>query len=980
MSMLTSPAFRPLPRTARLVAVAAAFAMSCAVALAQPATPSAPRAITLDDTIAWKSIGATMLSADGRWLAYRYSPLRGDSEIVIRSTASDKEYRFPIGELPPPPDQAAGPPVTARAADLALAENGKWAAFLVYPMRKDAEKLRQQKKPLQTSVKLVNLETGDAIDYPKSRQFAFAGDSAAAFAVHRYGPDDAGRDKPKGATLIVRDLAAGTELALGNVGEFAFDKAGRRLAWTIDADDQLGNGVHVRDLASGAIRTFDSARAVYERLAWTDEGEALAVLRGVTDKAFEDRLYSVVGVTAIDSATPVVTVFDPSKDTSVPAGMSISPNRTPSWTADRAALLFGIHTPKARADKGDDRKDGDTDTAQGPAAGPRGQAAAGADDKPDLVLWHWKDARLQSQQQVQEQRDRRFSFLATYRVAAKTFIRLADDEMRDITLPDRGRYAIGIDRRTWEIVGALEGRNFQDVYTVDLETGKRALARKQVRWSYAPSPDGTKWLFYDEGHYHVHDLAANTSKNVTAGLPVSFVDVDDDHNVVKPPVPPVGWSSDGQHVLLSDGWDVWQVPAAGGVAVNLTGNGRKDAIRYGRRFVLDPDEKGIDLGTPQYFDALGERTRKGGIARVLASKPGADVLGWGDVAYARLMKAERADRFAWTRESAATFPDVHVTDASFSNPVKLTDGQSQLAAFTWMSGARLVDYTSARGDKLQAALYLPANYEPGKRYPTIVYIYEKLSDQLNRFASPTANGFNRSVYTSNGYAVLMPDITYTLNDPGMSAVWCVLPALQAAIATGVVDASRVGLQGHSWGGYQTSFLVTQTNAFKAAVAGAPLTNMVSMYSLVYKNTGGANMAIFESSQGRFRGGYWDNWEAYARNSPVMHAMKVTTPLVLLHNDKDGAVDFTQGVEYYNTLRRLKKPVVLLEYVGENHGLRKPANQHDYTVRMKEFFDHYLTGAPAPAWWTSGVPRLDMDTHLESRQPKKPAPRAPSSPE
>jgi dipeptidyl aminopeptidase/acylaminoacyl peptidase len=282
----------------------------------------------------------------------------------------------------------------------------------------------------------------------------------------------------------------------------------------------------------------------------------------------------------------------------------------------------------------------------------------------------------------------------------------------------------------------------------------------------------------------------------------------------------------------------------------------------------------------------------------------------------------------------------------------------------------LVDYVPAektlKGRKLQGALYLPANYEKGKAYPTIVYIYERLSDGLNRFTAPTANGFNKSVYTSNGYAVLMPDITYKLNDPGRSAVWCVLPALKAAVATGVVDAKRVGLQGHSWGGYQTSFLVTQTNAFAAAVAGAPLTDMVSMYSLIYKNSGSTNQAIFESSQGRFFGGYWDNWEAYFRNSPVFFAKNVQTPLMLLHNDKDGAVDFTQGVEYFNTLRRLGKKVWMLEYLGENHGLAKPANMKDYTLRMREFFDHHLMGKAAPGWLKDGVSRLQMEDHLKER--------------
>ena len=296
----------------------------------------------------------------------------------------------------------------------------------------------------------------------------------------------------------------------------------------------------------------------------------------------------------------------------------------------------------------------------------------------------------------------------------------------------------------------------------------------------------------------------------------------------------------------------------------------------------------------------------------------------------------------------------------------------QVAEFQWTPGVQLVNYTCDKGDKLQAALYLPANYEKGKSYPTMVNFYERMSQTANTFAAPSSNGFNRSVYTNNGYAVLIPDIVYKVNDPGMSAVWCMVPAVKAAIATGIVDAKKVGITGHSWGGYQTSFLVTQTDIFAAAVAGAPLTNMISMYSLVYKNTGGGNGAIFESSQGRFKGGYWDNYDAYYRNSPVFFAKNVKTPLMILHNDKDGAVDFTQGVEYFNTLRRLGKPVIMLEYVGENHGLARRPNQRDYTVRMMEYFDHYLKGAPAPDWMTKGVPRLKMEEHLKDRK-KKPEP-------
>jgi acetyl esterase/lipase len=498
-----------------------------------------------------------------------------------------------------------------------------------------------------------------------------------------------------------------------------------------------------------------------------------------------------------------------------------------------------------------------------------------------------------------------------------------------------------------------------------------------VRWYTGPSPDGASFLYYEDGHYMVYSMKTGQTRNITQGAPVSFVDTENDTNVLKPPTSALGWTSDSKSILISDNWDIWQVPVDAGLLVNLTVNGRKDAIRYQRRFALEPPQdrdEGIDLSKPQYFQAYGEWTKKGGIARLDPGKPGPQMAMWGEASFGRLVKARNADQYVFTRETASEPADYFIADARLGPGDRLTDTRPQVSQFAWTEGVQLVNYTSDKGDKLQAALFLPSNYEKGKAYPTVVNFYERLSQTANTFANPSANGFNRSVYTSNGYAVLVPDIAYRVNDPGMSAVWCMVPAVKAAIATGVVDPKRIGITGHSWGGYQTAFLITQTDIFAAAVAGAPLTDMVSMYSLVYKNTGGSNQAIFESSQGRFKGGFWDNWDAYYRNSPVFFARNVKTPLMILHNDKDGAVDFTQGVEYFNTLRRLQKPVIMLEYMGENHGLRKPANQRDYTVRMKEYFDHYLMGAPAPDWMTSGIPRLQMDEHLKQRKtatkPKK----------
>jgi dipeptidyl aminopeptidase/acylaminoacyl peptidase len=442
--------------------------------------------------------------------------------------------------------------------------------------------------------------------------------------------------------------------------------------------------------------------------------------------------------------------------------------------------------------------------------------------------------------------------------------------------------------------------------------------------------------------------------------------MDNDVNVVKPPTPSLGWSKDGQYVLLSDGWDIWRISARDGSSVNLTVNGKKDKIRYRQRFRLDPDEKGIDLDQPQYFGVYGEWTKKAGIAMLEPGKPGVKMLQWGDARYNTLLKAKNADTYLYTRETVKESPDYYLTGKTLENAQKVTDINPQQKDYLWTSGVRIIDYTSTRGEKLQAALYLPANYDPAKKYPAMVEIYEKMSQNANAYPQPTFNGFSIAAYTSNGYAVIEPDIVYKVNDPGVSAVACVVPAVKAAIATGVVDAAKVGIHGHSWGGYQTAFLVTQTDTFHAAVAGAPLTDMIGMYSLIYRNTGGTNQAIFESSQGRFFGGYWDNLEAYQRNSPVYHAKNVHTPLMILHNDKDGAVDQTQGIEYFNTLRRLQKPVILLEYKGENHGLRKPENMKDYTVRMKEYFDYYLMDKPAPKWLLDGIPLLKMKDHLEER--------------
>jgi dipeptidyl aminopeptidase/acylaminoacyl peptidase len=968
--MRTRHFFRPLPLIVSLLVLCGLVPLpSRAVAQeAEVGADSAKRPIELPDILDWKRINSATLTKDGRWFAYRLSPNEGDSEVVLRSTVDDTEYRFPVGE-------AGGGGFGTSSSSVVFSEDSRWLAFTIYPDRETAKRLEEQRKPRRNKVGLVELANGELTEFEDVRAFRFAGEAADWIALHRYAPErqggnGGGEDRPRGSDLLLHELGNGTQLSIGNVSEYAFDKSGRRLVWLIDTEGKVGNGVQLRDMETGIVRVLESDEAAYRSLNWTEEGDGLAVLKGVDDEDYEEPLYSVVGFKDFGGRGPTKIVYNPHEDPSFPEGMTISPSRTPEWTEPLDAILFGIHEVELKEAA---EEEGEEGAGAGEAEGEeeerperRGAVEEDEEEMPELVIWHWKDSRLQSMQEVQEGRDKEFSYLSLYRVPEGRFIRLADDDVRLATASAKGRWAIGYDDDDYELMGNLDGRRYRDVYAIDMRTGERRVALEGSRWNFGLSPDGGHLLYYQDGHYHSYEMATGRHYNISQNVPTSFINTEDDHNVVDPPIYPIGWSSDGRYVLLYDNWDIWKVAAHGDRGVNLTVNGESEGIRYRRRFVLDRDEEGIDLSKPVYLAPYGEWTKKSGLGRINRGRPGVEMLMWDDAGYGSLSKAEDADTYLFTRDTYEDYPNYHVTDASFRQPRQITDANPQQSEFTWTAGSVLLDYESAHGDRLQAALHLPADYEEGKSYPTVVYIYETMSQTLNRYTTPSANGFNKSAYTSNGYAVLMPDITYQVDDPGMSAVWCVLPALEAAIATGVVDPERVGLQGHSWGGYQTAFLITQTDAFAAAVAGAPLTNMISMYSSIYWNSGSANQPIFESSQGRFSGGYWEVPDAYTRNSPVYFAENVTTPLLLLHNDKDGAVDWNQGIEYFNTLRRLEKPVVMLEYVGENHGLRRPPNQKDYTVRMREFFDHYLKGEPAPDWWTEGVPRLEMEEHLKER--------------
>ncbi len=944
-------------------------------------TTPVKKALTLNESDTWKSIRGIVLSGDGKYLAHRVAPGEGNGEVILRTVADGKETKFAGG---------------SGFGQLVFSHDSKWLAFSVTPHQRPS--FIPSMPRAKAKVVVINTASGEKTEIEGAASFDFSGETSSHLVyrkataetttapaglsgppTRRGGPALEGPPAPSesqtGSDLVIRDLASGVEMALGNVIEYSFDKKGDWLVALIEATGQIGNGVQLRDMKTGAIYPVESDKASYRGLAWNENTTAFTVRKSIDDTGYESKWISIVGFSNL-GPKPKVEKYDPKGDKAFPTGMAISANRPATWTDDLGGFIFGIaerrkkeegSRPTASAPSKDaDKKDAPSKESTSASSRP----SASSSSKPELVIWHWKDERLQPMQQVQAAMDRQHTFTAIYHIKDKKFVRLGDDTVRTVTASPKHRYALGRDTKPYEYMSNLDGRRYSDVYVIDTTTGEKKKVLTKARYVFTQSPTGTHFLYYEDGNYFTYDMTAGKAVNITEKVSAaSFVDSDDDHNVDKPPRGSLGWSRDGKSVILSDGFDLWAVKADGSGGENLTVNGRTEGIRYQGMTQYEHDPKpGIDLTKPVYVTLYGEYTKKGGIGRIDAGKPGVTRLVWGDCLYGTPLKARSAEVFALSKQTAIDYPDYYLTDASFKELKKVTDANPQQKDYLWTSGVKIVEYSGTAGKKLQGTLYLPANYEPGKKYPTVVYIYEKLTQGTHQYQPPSyRGGFNRSIYTSNGYAVYTPDIAYRVNDPGKSSVECILPAIDAAVGSTVVDPAKVALHGHSWGGYQTAFAVTQTNKFKCAIAGAPLTDLISMYSSVYWNSGSANQPIFESSQGRFTAGYWDEQDAYIRNSPVYFAKNVQTPLVILHNDKDGAVDFTQGIEYYNTLRRLQKPVVMLQYKGENHGLAKTENQKDYAVRMREFFDHYLMGKPAPDWWKDGVPHLKMDEHLKNRK-------------
>jgi dipeptidyl aminopeptidase/acylaminoacyl peptidase len=747
--------------------------------------------------------------------------------------------------------------------------------------------------------------------------------------------------KEYGSELVLRNTT-GAERKFSDALDFTISRDAKTLVFTTSSRKEDTNGVYaVATDTDAPPTTLLTGKGKYQRLTWDEDNTQLAFISDKEDAAAKQPKFRVYHWNRKDpQATEIVAVTSPG----FRKEFVVSERANLGFSLDGSHLFLGT-APPPEPEKNPDEE-------------------IPADEKVLVDLWHWKDDYVQPIQKVRAEQDRNRSYRAVYDLQEKKFVQLADDTMENIAPSNDGRYAIGADNRKYRVTNDFDP-GFTDYYLVNTSDGSRKPLLTKQRGNVSLSPNAKYAIYFDGKDWYSYSVNGGSTVNLTKSISVHFYNEENDTPSTPGSYGIAGWTKDDADVLIYDRYDIWRISPDGSAATNLTdGVGRKESttLRYVR---LDPRERWIDPDKPMLLAAENQETHDSGFYR---DKVNATALPQKLLMAAKDFnnpaKAKDADVLIMTASRFDQFPDVWVTNSAFRELKRVSNGDAQRAAYTWGTG-ELVSFKNIDGVPLKGLLLKPDNFDPKKKYPLMVYIYEKLSQGLHQFRNPgPGTSINPTYYVSNGYLVYMPDIVYTIGYPGQSAMKCVLPGIQAVVDKGYVNEKAIGIQGHSWGGYQIAYMVTQTNRFKAAAPGALVANMTSAYSGIRWGTGLPRQFQYERSQSRIGGSLWDYPLRFLDNSPIFRADRVETPLLMIHNDEDDAVPWYQGIEYFLALRRLGKEAYMFTYNGEKHGLRKRINQKDYTRRLQEFFDHFLKGAPAPEWMEKGIPYLQREKEKE----------------
>lgn len=924
---------------------------------------SAKKPLDHDAFDSWQRVTNYAVSNNGEWNAYATVPQEGDACLYFHNNKSGKTISIERGYNP------------------VFSADSRWGVALIKPFFSESRQAKiDKKKDLdapQDSLAIVDLKTGKVEKIAKVSSFKIGEEGGHWLAYQSvdtvYADVKDLKDKEAGRPLIVRHLDGTSSKVVKWVKDYDFPKDGTKLAMTVakPANDSITtNGVGVMLLPDTAFFLIDRDKKFYGNPVFDEKGTKLAYVAGndsVQSGTKQLELYLAEMSNLMAGPREIAVSIQPRK------GLHLArPNARDEATqgklleewqkrmeAARKEGLFINQYSKPRFSYNGKR----LIIGVAPYIAPDDTTIVDF-EKADLDIWRWDAPYTPPQENKNIKKLRERTFPVVIDLATLDYHLVFDNPFLGYDIPDRwdGNWALITEPESMtEFQWNYNPR--EDLSVVNVITGEKKHVGYGAREFANLSPCDRYVIWYDKRNFYAYNIATGDSVCLTKGIPYPVWEEEEDYPMEKTPYGVCGWSKDDATVYIYDRYDIWAIdPDGKSKPVCFTrGEGRKTNRRY-RFQKTDPDQRYFSNGDLLLFRVFDYTDKCNGFATMkFDGKPQVPSLRLLEGAsFTQLKKAKKADSFSWQRASFDIAPNIWSANSlNFSRAVQLTDANPQMKDYSWGT-AQLFKWNAYDGRPSEGVLYLPEDFNPDKEYPMLAVFYERSSEDLyyHYTMEPSWSWVNYPFYVSRGYVVFVPDIHYTTGIPGESAYNYVCSGVEAVCDLYPnIDRKRIGIDGQSWGGYQTAYLVTRTNMFACAGSGAPVANMTSAFGGIRWESGDSRQAQYEVGQSRIGANLWDAPELYIANSPVFHANKCNTPLLIMHNDNDGAVPWYQGIELFMALRRLHKPVWMLQYNGEAHNLRERRNRKDITIRLQQFFDHYLKDDPMPLWMKEGIPAL-----------------------
>ena len=933
----------------------------------------------------WKRIGETTLSNNGEYSAYTITPYKGDGYLYLVNNTTGKKDSVPRGKNPQ------------------FTYDGSILVYRIVPKQEalhkaELDKLKKEKWPKDSLVirflkndslvKFANIksvqigENSNVIAYLSYNNTNFEkvvpSKSLARYLsyypalstkkstlrkaqyyylVKRVFGTNIDRFTSSGTTLNVLNLETNTTAIFPNVSSFEMDKTGSLVSFIESRSiTQVEKRTQKKTELKDSLRLF-----VYnskEHKTWYDKTSYFSI----SNLNFSDDGLFLLGVFSNDTVSNRSLILqkyntvDGAKSLIIDSTQKfennfvLSENYQPQFVNNNSDIFFGVWEP-----------------TEIPA-----KDSLLENEKVKVDIWNWKDERIQPEQNNQLSRDEKKTNLYVHHLSTGKNVALGSDSLEiRVENSDEQLWLLATSEKSYRYKN-WESPNASDIYVIDVETGEIKPVLKENHYNASLSPSGRYFSFFNgnTANFMVKDLQKNSEMCATCGNKQNYYSDRNGMPMIETPTGEVGWTSSETGLLIQAEHDIVYFEMETGKNYSFTSNLKINAADTNYNYnIINLNRDSILYSIDQcILIQFNELTKASRIFQISGSfqDPSFQLIDGSDHSYVGFKKAKNAAQLIYQKHSNSDYPDLYTTNSSKPQVMRISNANPQQAEYNW-STVELINWKSYSGIQLEGLLYKPENFDPNKSYPLLVYFYEMYSDELhNHYApKPTASIIFPTEYASAGYVVLIPDIRYSPGHPANGAYDCIMSATDAALKKYPnLDSTRMGLQGQSWGGYQTAQLITMTDRYKVAMAGAPVSNMFSAYGGIRWGSGFSRQFQYEHTQSRIGKTIWEAPELYVENSPLFHLPKVVTPLLIMANDEDGAVPWYQGIELYMGLRRLQKPVWLLNYNGDDHNLMKPANRMELSIRMRQYFDYYLLNAEAPKWLVEGIPAVDKGIGIQ----------------